>query len=112
MVYAEEPDLEIQKSILTDDPVKKRADGILAVASRQVAWQPRAAPRAAASGTTPMELGVLGMTETERNRHMDSKTCALPVTSGSPLKRVPFKDKSETWVAGSSPPADYRIPVW
>jgi hypothetical protein len=58
-----------------------------------------------------MELGVLGMTETERNRHMDSKICALPVTSGSRSNACPSKTSRETWVAGDSPPADCRIPV-
>jgi hypothetical protein len=99
MVYAEELDLEVQqKSILTGrgDPVKKRADGLYgAVATRHVAWQPRAAPRAIAhGGPTPMELGVLRMNETERNRHMAQDLCFTCHKPGHRSNACPSKTKS------------------
>jgi hypothetical protein len=99
MVYAEELDLETQqKSIVTGrgDPAKKRVFGNYGVvASRPVAWQPRAAPRAAASGgPTPMELGVLRMTETERNRHMEQDLCFTCHKPGHRSNACPSKTKS------------------
>jgi hypothetical protein len=80
MVYAEELDLETQqKAVLSGrgDQVKTRNDRPTGAAfSRPVAWQPRAAPRAAVyGGPAPMELGALRMNETERNRHMKQDLC-------------------------------------
>jgi hypothetical protein len=80
MVYAEELDLEVQqKSILTGRNVidyRKRADHNGPAASRPVPWQSRPEPTGFhRDGSTPMEIGMMKMSETERNRHYEKDLC-------------------------------------
>jgi hypothetical protein len=80
MVYAEELDLEVQqKTAITGRSVgnySKRAGYEGAAASRPLLYQSRQdqnlIPR---GGPIPMELGMIKMSETERNRHYERDLC-------------------------------------
>jgi hypothetical protein len=107
MIYAEELDLEIrQKRVLglerTPDRHNKsggkptRATPSYAPnASRHIPWQPRQEPRSFhRGGPTPMELGVLRMSETERNRHMQQDLCFTCHKPGHRANVCPSKIRS------------------
>jgi hypothetical protein len=96
MVYAEELDLEVQqKSILTGRSVigyRKRADQYGPIASRPVPWQSRPEPTGFhRDGPIPMELGVMRMSGTERNRHYEQDLCFNCHKRGHRSDRCPSK---------------------
>lgn len=105
MIYAEELDLEAQQKLVLMRKSHKHAavssssKQSFPLALRTTAWQPRGGNRghgnhAPRGESTPMELGVLRMNETERERHIAQDLCFNCHKPGHRSNVCPTKDRS------------------